>query len=140
MNTENRKPRTHQYSKEELLEAIEKFYNNKIAMAEHLGIGNWSLREQLKKHGINFDRRIDECKSRAKSIPDKEILEKLYAENNSLVAIGNIFGVSSVTVRKWFNIYEIECDSRSDTIKNRVNKKKNDPNLFNEYKMEILKQ
>ena len=71
MNTENRKPRSKQFTKEELLSAIEKFDNDKIKMAEFLKIGNWALREQLKKYGINVDKRIDECKSRTIVNPNK---------------------------------------------------------------------
>jgi len=138
MNTENRKPRSKQYSKEELLEAIEKFDNDKVKIAEYLGIGNWALREQLKKHGINFDKRIDECKSRSKTVPSKEELEKLYSENNTLVDIGKVYDVSSVTVKKWFDMYGIQCDSHSDVIKYRVHQKKINTEQFDDYKDRIL--
>ncbi len=120
MNTENRKPRSKQFTKEELLSAIEKFDNDKIKMAEFLEIGNWALREQLKKHGINVDKRIDECKSRTIAKPTKEALEQLYNTNMTLVDIGKIYKVSSVTVKKWFDYYDIQLDSHSDTIRNRV--------------------
>lgn len=123
MNTENRKPRSKQYSKEELLEAIEKFDNDKVKIAEYLGIGNWALREQLKRQGINFDKRIDECKSRTKTIPPKEELIELYYDKNmSFVDIGKHYNLSNVTVRKWFKHYDIEVlsVSVSETAKQKV--------------------
>jgi len=133
MNTENRKPRSKQFTKEELLSAIEKFNNDKIKMAEFLEIGSWALREQLKKHGINTDKRIDECKSRTIIKPPKEALEQLYNINMTLVDIGKIYKVSNVTVKKWFNFYDIQLDSHSDTIKNRVCAKNKNKEPFENY-------
>ena len=52
--------------------------------------------------------------------PTKEALEQLYNTNMTLVDIGKIYKVSNVTVKKWFDFYNIQLDSHSDTIRNRV--------------------
>lgn len=110
-----------QYTKEQLLLAIEQFNNDKIKMAEHLNIGIWSLREQLKKHEINIDKRISACKKRTLSIPNKDELEQLYFQQNmTLLDIGKYYKVSNVTVKKWFVYYDIKLLSHSQTITQKV--------------------
>lgn len=116
-----RTKRTIQLSKDELLHLIEKFDNDKVAMADHVGIGTYSLRSQLMRHEIYTDRRATANKKRAVNVPAKDILIKhYYDENLTFVEIAKIYDVSNVTVSKWYRDYEIEVLSHSETITQKV--------------------
>lgn len=116
-----RTKRSEQFSKEYLEELIEKYDNDKGAIAKFLGIGTWSLREQLKRTGLNIDKRAQMNKERKIVLPPKEELERLYnIENKTLLEIGKIFNTSNVTVKKWFVEYGIELLSHSKTIQKKV--------------------
>jgi hypothetical protein len=111
--------RTKQLSKNELLSLIEIYGNDKKKIADHLGVGQWSLREQLKRNNINFDKRIETNKNRRAERPPREELIRLY-EKETMLNIAKMFNVSNVTVSNWLDQYGIEKISHSDTIKNKV--------------------
>lgn len=105
---EIREKKSKQYSKTELEDAIRLFDNDKTKMAEYLGLGSWSLREQLKRNGLNIDKRGAANKKRGATIPQKEDLEKLYlVDKLSINDIASNYQVSHVTVRKWIKDYDI---------------------------------
>jgi len=116
-----RPKRSKQFSKEELENAIKECNNNKELMVLKLGINSWSLREQLKRNGLNFDDREQSNKKRQIPIPPKEELEKLYNEDNlTLLEIGKHYGTSNVTVKKWMVLYELKLLTHSQTISKKV--------------------
>lgn len=118
---EVRSKRSKQISKEDLEFAIEKFDNDKKKIAEYFGIGVWSLREQLKRNNLNYDKRVDSNKKRKITIPPKEELEELYYKDNlTLLDISKIYGVSNVTIKKWMTDHNICLLSHSETVKNKV--------------------
>ena len=107
-NIVERNKRSKQYSAEELCNALSVCNNNKEDAAKYLGIGLWSFREQLKRHDLNNDHRVFSNSARIVQAPPKEELENLYfADGKSLLDIGEIYGTSNVTVKKWFVDYGI---------------------------------
>lgn len=60
-------------------------------------------------------------KNKKEIIPSKELLKKLYFDDNlTLLDIGKKFNVSNVTVRKWFVDLDIQTLLHSETIKRKV--------------------
>lgn len=116
MSAITRPKRTKQYTKEELLDLIKEFNNDKEKIAKYLNIGTWSLRDQLKRNDIEFDgRKIAHNK---KEIPPKYVLEDMYFNQNmSLVEMSKHLDASNCTIKKWFDFYNIKILSMSDTIK-----------------------
>jgi transposase len=116
---EIREKRSKQYSQEELEAAQRLFDNDKPRMAEYLGLGTWrlgtwSLREQLKRNGLNTDKRVESNIKRSSNIPTREDLERLYLTDG--IHINDIaaqYKVSHVTVRKWLKEYEISVSLES---------------------------
>ena len=127
---EVRSKRSKQISKEDLELAIEKFDNDKKKISEYFNIKEWSLREQLKKYNLNYDKRADSNKERKITIPPKEELKELYfIRNMTLLDIGKFYKISNVTVKKWFVHYNIELLSHKDTIIQKVIPKIEDFNV-----------
>ena len=121
MTVIKRPKRTIQYTKEELVQAMNMCNNDKNIMSIYLNIGTWSLRQQLKKYNLNVDGRIENNKKSIINIPLKEELEQYYHDNMlTLLEISKIYNVSNVTVSKWMKHYEIKTLTHSETIRTKV--------------------
>ena len=112
------KKRNKQYNKQELLEYIDLYQNDKKLMSENMGISEWSLRSQLISYGIMKDNRKKPNNSK---IPSREELEYHYHEQSlTLLEISKIYSVSNVTVKNWMIRHNIDLLTHSQTIRKKV--------------------
>lgn len=86
-------------------------------LANRLGCGTYSVRNQLQKHGLYKDTRGSDPIPK----PPRETLVDYYTtQNMTLLDISKRCGVSNVTVRKWMKEYNIPVLSHSACITTKV--------------------
>ena len=129
LNKNTRPKKTKQYTKEELLNAIKICNNDKLQMMKFLDIKEWSVRNQLKLHNINIDKRIGFCHNKSDIPPKEELIDHYTNKNLNMSEIGKIYNVSNVTARKWFKHYDIEILSHSEVIKQKAMPKMANTNI-----------
>lgn len=119
-------------SKEALEDAIKKFDGVKIKIAEYFGCSDWKIRMVAKEHGLYVDGRIAaNAKDKIPMAPKSTLMEMYFDQNMTILDMSKVLGASNVTIRKWFDHYDIKLDSHSTTISKKVMPKIIDYNLKN---------
>ncbi len=114
----------HHRSKDEwitLLDQVKSHPNYIGQLASVLQCGESSIRNQLKKHDLYHDGRIDAATRSTITPPAREDLIRHYRANNmTILDIAKHYHTSNTTVGKWFRIYNIPKISHASTIRHKV--------------------
>jgi hypothetical protein len=114
-------PKLAHIDRDQLIDLMQACDGQKSQMAACLGVGYAALCSRLRHFNLHQDGRVVANASRKKPRPSKEELSALYQDKNlTLVAIGRLYGVSNVTVKKWCVDLQIPLLSHAATHRLKV--------------------
>lgn len=106
---------------QQLLNTFSGEYNVISKIAKSLGCGTWSVRNQLKKHGIEYNGHATAMQEFKIKPPSKtELVSKYNEPGATCKSLGEYYHTSHTTVKSWLRDYGIQVKSHYIVCKERL--------------------